>query len=170
MPAKDTIRIMDFEELYTVYFRKVYAFSLSLSGNSHTAEELTQETFFRVMKHPDSFRGNASIETYLCRIARNLYLSMLRKRKKELPDEETLNTFPDEKSLEGDFLKRETAGRLHRLLHGLEEPYKEVFTLRTLAELPFQEIAALFGKSDSWARVTYYRAKLKLQEKLNEEE
>ena len=170
MPAKETVRIMDFEELYTTYFRKVYAFSLSLTRSSHMAEEITQETFFRVMNHPDSFHGNASIETYLCRIARNLFLSNLRKRKKEYPDEEAFETLPSEKSMEGDLLRRETAQRLHKLLHQMEEPYKEVFTLRTWGELPFQEIAALFEKSESWARVTYYRAKLKIQERMNEEE
>lgn len=170
MPAKDTVRIMDFEELYTAYFRKVYAFSYSLTRNSHMAEEITQETFFRVMNHPDSFRGNAAIETYLCRIARNLYLSSLRKRKKEYPDADVLETLPSEKSMEGDLLQRETAQRLHRLLHRLDEPYKEVFTLRTMGELPFQEIAALFEKSESWARVTYYRAKLKIQEEMQKEE
>ena len=170
MPAKVTARIMDFEELYTIYFRKVYAFSLSLTRNSHMAEEITQETFFRVMNHPDSFQGNASIETYLCRIARNLFLSNLRKRKKEYLDEEAFEKLPSEKSMEGDFLQRETVQRLHKLLHQMEEPYKEVFTLRTWGELPFQEIAALFEKSESWARVTYYRAKLKIQERMNEEE
>lgn len=170
MPAKENVRIMDFEELYTTYFRKVYAFSLSLTRNAHAAEEITQETFFRVMNHPDSFQGNASIETYLCRIARNLFLSNLRKRKKEYPDEETLEKLPNEKTMEGELLQKETARRLYKLLHRLDEPYKEVFTLRTWAELPFQEIAALFGKSESWARVTYYRAKLKIQEKMTEEE
>lgn len=170
MPAKTTARIMDFDELYTAYFRKVYAFSLSLTRNSHMAEEITQETFFRVMNHPDSFQGNASIETYLCRIARNLFLTNLRKRKKEYPDEEAFEKLPSEKSIEGDLLQRETVQRLHRFLHQMEEPYKEVFTLRTWGELPFQEIAALFEKSESWARVAYYRAKLKIQERMNEEE
>ena len=53
---------------------------------------------------------------------------------------------------------------LHRLLHALPEPYKEVFSLRTLGELSFAQIGELFGKSESWARVTYHRAKLKLKE------
>ena len=63
----------------------------------------------------------------------------------------------------------DTARQLYLLLHRLEEPYKEVFTLRTLGELPFAQIGALFQKGDGWARVIYYRAKQKIQEMLQEE-
>ena len=61
---------------------------------------------------------------------------------------------------------RDMARRLHIRLHALEEPYKEVFSLRVFGELPFAEIAQLFGKSESWARVTYFRARQKLKEGL----
>jgi RNA polymerase sigma-70 factor (ECF subfamily) len=60
-----------------------------------------------------------------------------------------------------------SALEIHRCLHSLEEPYKEVFSLRTFGELPFLEIAELFGKTENWARVTYHRAKLKLKEALS---
>jgi RNA polymerase sigma-70 factor, ECF subfamily len=49
-------------------------------------------------------------------------------------------------------------------MHNLNEPYKEVFTLRVFGELPFSQIGELFGKTDSWARLIYYRTKKKLQE------
>ena len=60
--------------------------------------------------------------------------------------------------------------RLHRCLHALSEPYREVFMLRVFGELKYAQIAALFHKSESWAKVTYYRAKLELQTRLKEEE
>lgn len=60
------------------------------------------------------------------------------------------------------------AFRIHLVLHRLEEPYKEVFQLRVFGELSFSQIAAIFGKTESWARVTYHRAKLKIQERMDE--
>ena len=65
------------------------------------------------------------------------------------------------------FEKGKTTGRhIHQRLHALPEPYREVFTLRVFAELPYTQIGELFGKSENWARVTYYRAKQKIKEGL----
>ena len=136
---------MDFGTIYARYFRKVYTFVLSLSRSAHTAEEITQETFFRVLKKPDAFQGRSSVDTYLCGIAHNLYVSSLRKRGRQAP-EAMLETLPARTDVEGDFLSRDTAKRLHLFLHRLEEPYKEVFTLRVFGELPYAEIGALFEK------------------------
>lgn len=58
---------------------------------------------------------------------------------------------------------------IHRHLHILKEPYKEVFVLRVFAELSFADISEIFGKSESWARVTFYRAKNKLRERIDED-
>ena len=69
-------------------------------------------------------------------------------------------------NLEERLLTKESAFEIHRILHRLEEPYKEVFSLRTFGELPFKQIGALFGKTESWARVTYHRARLKIKEEL----
>ena len=57
---------------------------------------------------------------------------------------------------------------IHAHLHELSEPYKEVFTLRVFGELEYSQIAQLFGKTESWARVTYHRAKMKLIEAMKE--
>lgn len=159
---------MNFEEVYARYFRKVYSFALSLTRNAHTAEEITQETFYRVLKKPDAFEGRSSPDTYLCGIAHNLYVSSLRKQKRLAPDA-ALEGIPAQDNVEGGFLERDTAARLHVLLHRLDEPYKEVFTLRIFGELPYAEIGALFEKGENWARVTYYRAKQKLQQMLKED-
>lgn len=69
-------------------------------------------------------------------------------------------------SLEEKLSEKETAFRVHQILHWLEEPYKEVFSLRIFGELSFKQIAELFGKTESWARVTYHRAKIKIREEL----
>ena len=159
---------MDFEEIYNRYFRKVYAFAYSLSQDAHLAEEITQDTFFRALQHPDQFEGRASVDSYLCSIAHNRYISILRSRK-HLAPEEAPDTVPSGEDIEADYARKDAARRLHVRLHSLEEPYKEVFTLRVFGELPFAEIGSLFGKGEGWARVTYFRAKQKLQEKTKEE-
>ena len=71
-----------------------------------------------------------------------------------------------DENIEEQFAEKETAYAIHQILHRLKEPYKEVFWLRTFGELSFAQIGALFGKTESWARVTYYRAKIMIKEEL----
>lgn len=159
-------RALDFEEVYTREFPGVYKYLLALSGNPTLAEELTQETFYRAIQNSETFRGTCKLSVWLCQIGKNLYISQLRKERhfnsfssNELDQEQTAHLDPEES-----LLRRDTAMTIHRLLHALPEPYKEVFSLRILGELSFAQIGDLFGKSESWARVTYHRAKLKLKE------
>ena len=67
---------------------------------------------------------------------------------------------------ESQFWDSETAKAIHRVLHNMPEHYREVFWLRVFGELPYCQIAELFEKSESWARVTYHRAKIKIWEEL----
>lgn len=154
--------VPDFEEIYRAYFADVYRYILALSRDAQMAEEVTQETFVRALTAIDGFRGQCQIRVWLCQIARNQYLSLCRERKKfaEEPGE------TGDRGIEEGFADRETARQLHVLLHALPEPYKEVFSLRTFGELPFAQIGELFGKTESWARVTYFRARQKLKEAL----
>jgi len=162
---------VDIERIYEEHFVSVYRYVLSLSRNQHIAEEITQETFFKALKHAEQFRGECRLPVWLCQIAKNTYLGYLDKEKKLIPSEEMLTpTCSDEKGLEQGFVEKETARRLHQFIHDMDEPYKEVFSLRTFSELSFAEIGALFGKSESWARVTYHRAKLKLKEAMEDED
>ena len=150
----------DFEAVYRQYFADVYKYALALSRDEQTAEEVTQETFFKALTAIDSFRGDCQMRVWLCQIARNQYLTLCRERKKFTDAEPE----PGDSGIEEGFADREDARRLHVLLHSLPEPYKEVFSLRTFGELPFSQIGDLFGKTESWARVTYFRARQKLKE------
>ena len=150
----------DFEAVYRQYFADVYKYALALSRDEQTAEEVTQETFFKALTAIDSFRGDCQLRVWLCQIARNQYLTLCRERKKFTDAEPE----PGDSGIEEGFADREDARRLHILLHALPEPYKEVFSLRTFGELPFSQIGELFGKTESWARVTYFRARQKLKE------
>ena len=150
----------DFEEVYRLYFADVYKYALALTRDSAVAEEVTQETFFKALTAIDSFRGDCQLRVWLCQIARNQYMNLCRERKKFTETEAE----PGEVGIEDGFADRDAARRLHALLHALPEPYKEVFSLRTFGELPFAQIGELFQKTESWARVTYFRARQKLKE------
>ena len=153
----------EFEEVYRLYFRDVYRYCLALTRDEQIAEEVTQETFFKALKAIDKFDGKCRLYVWLCQIAKNTYLSMLQKKRtgEELPGE-----LSSGESLEEKLLTKESAFEIHQVLHALEEPYKEVFILHIYGDLKLKEIAALNGKSESWARVTYYRAKVLIREEV----
>ena len=159
---------MDFEEIYRRYFGDVYRYLLRLSGSETAAEDITSETFLRAMQALPRFRGDCDVRVWLCRIARNTYFSTRRdpdNQPMEEPGEERAGSAP---SPEEETLRREEGRRLRQLLHGLEEPYREVFLWRHYGDLSFREIGQLFGKSENWACVTYHRARGKLRKEWEE--
>lgn len=155
----------DFNEIYNFYFKDVYKYVLSLSKNESIAEEITQETFFKALRNIEKFDGKCKLYVWLCQIAKNSYFTSIKKENKYTTFSEVEDTV-DEVNIEQEFFSRDNALEIHKALHRLEEPYKEVFTLRVFGELSFQQIGILFEKTESWARVTYYRAKTKLKERL----
>ncbi len=154
----------DFEKIYAEYFSEVYKFALTLCRSPSLAEEITQESFFKALKSIDRFEGNCSLSSWLCQIVKNTYYSFAKKQGRQTDSLPQL--LPSPERLEDRFLDRESAQAIYQALHRLKEPYKEVFCLRCLGELSFAQIAALFDKSETWARVTYHRAKIKIQEEL----
>lgn len=161
---------MDVEALYTEYFHDIYLYLCSVSHNSDLAEELTQDTFFKAMKSANSFRGDCDVRVWLTQIAKNLYLTHCKKQNRftgeEIPESEPDRTVSVEEHLED----AQQAMRIHRILHGMKEPQKEVFSLRVFGELSFRQIGEIFGKTESWARVTFHRAKLMIIDALEESE
>ncbi|WP_373163886.1 RNA polymerase sigma factor [Agathobaculum sp. Marseille-P7918] len=155
--------MQDFEQVYRTYFTDVYRYVLSLCRNEGIAEEVTQQAFFKALQAIGGFRGECRLYVWLCQIAKNEYYTWLRKNRGGEPAEDCVE------NLEHKLLRRETAFAVHKALHALPEPYKEVFSLRLFGELPFAQIGQLFGKTESWARVTYHRARLKLKEELQDE-
>ena len=153
----------DFEEIYTEHFSAVYKYALSLCRDELLAEEVTQETFFKALRNIDQFKNQCKLYVWLCQIAKNTYYSHIKKKKRFATeiDSEVVDVSTD---IEGAFLDKEATKKLHVLLHNLDEPYKEVFTLRVFGELSYSQIGDLFGKRDSWARLIYYRAKKQLWE------
>ena len=160
---------MDIEKIYRTYFMKVYSYILSTVKNHDIAEEITQNTFLKAMTAKKQFLGNSSEYTWLCAIAKNQCIDYFREEEKKAPFPEDDSLAFDDEALDN-ITKKETSLKIHKFLHEMEEPYKEVFELRVFGELSFAEIAQVFGKTENWARVTYHRARLKLKERLNENE
>ena len=156
--------MQDFDKIYTEYFSQVYKFVLSLCRDPDLAEEITQESFFKALKNIDSFNGNCKIDTWLCQIARNTFYSYMRKHKGQV--DYPLEIIISDENIEEQFEDKETAYAIYKVLHKLPEPYKEIFWLRTFGELSFRQIGEIFNKTESWARVTYYRAKIMIKEEL----
>ena len=154
----------NFDEIYHLYFDDVYKYVLTLSRNETVAEEITQETFFKALKNINHFNGSCKIYVWLCQIAKNTYFTFYQKEKKN--SKKSVIEFEESYNFEVKLIGEEEAFVIHKVLHSIDEPYKEVFTLRTFGELSFNKIGELFGKTDVWARVTYYRAKIKIQEEL----
>ena len=153
---------MEFGDIYEKYFKDVYLFILAISKNADIAEEITQATFFKALKEIKNFKGNCSVKSWICQIAKNLYVDQMRKRKLcSLDEVKEAAAFTD---IEECMIDKNDAISIYKILHCLEEPYKEVFTLRVLGELSFKEIADIFSKNESWARVTYHRARIKIRE------
>ena len=158
----------DFEAIYVQHFDGVYKYVFSLCRNETMAEEITQETFYRAMEHIDKFEGKCKLYVWLCQIAKNTFLTYVKKQKRHVSETDIDLSKQIEPSFENEILDKETVWKLHKLLHELSDPYKEVFSLRVFGELPFSQIGELFGKSDSWARLIFYRAKKELRRDLDE--
>ena len=156
----------DMDSIYREYSGTVKAFLIRISGNTELAEELTQETFYQAIKSIHSFDGKSNLSTWLCSIARHLYYDYLRKQKPTVP---VTDTIPSPEDFTDRIENRDQAMHAHRVLHALEEPFREVFTLRTFCDLSHSQIAELFGKSESWSRVTYFRARQMLQKAIRED-
>ena len=153
----------DMREVYRQHARTVYKFLLAKTRDEHLAEELTQETFYQAVKSVDRFDGTCKVSVWLCQIAKHLWYQSLRKQKRETPlSPEDMPEAPGP-SAEERLLEQEGRMDLLRLVHGLPEPQREVVYLRAFGGLSFREIGDVCGKTETWARVTFYRSKEKLR-------
>lgn len=158
------------DDIYKNYAKELYRYIFNLCRNETLAEDIMQETMLNAVMSIDKFKGECSLKTYLCRIARNIWLNYAKRAEnKNIPIDDSLEFAADD-SVEEQLNNKMQSQAIHRVLHTLEEPYKEVFTLRVFAELKFNDIGNLFGESANWARVTFFRAKEKIIRQLEKEE
>lgn len=152
----------DMDEIYDKYARMVYKFLLARTGNCDLAEELTQETFYRAVYSLKTYDGTCRVSTWLCQIAKHVWMQELEKRKKYQADELPVDLIFEGAGAEETVLMAERKLALMKKLHQVKEPAREVMYLRIFGELSFGEIGEIMGQSETWARVTFYRGKKEL--------
>ena len=157
-------------EIYKENSKIVYGFLLSYTKDASLSEELTQETFLRAIKSIHKYNGKCKISVWLCQIAKHILFQEWEKRGK------TINVSYDENiQIKGDsteelVISNENKKSIYKIIQSLENPYKEVIYLRLTGDLRFKEISEILGKSENWARVTFYRGKSKLIRRLEDGE
>ena len=158
----------EFQKVYEEFARPVYRFLLSLTGSEDMAEELLAETFFQAFLHIDRFEGRCSLYTWLCQIGKNAWLKECRRNKRYSDVAfEDLALADKGQSAEEKAVNADTLNRIRKAIQKLEDTYRDVFVLHAIGEVSLKEIAAIYGKSESWARVTYFRAKNKIAEEVS---
>lgn len=153
----------EIEELYRQYYDVIFKYLMCLSKNKEIAEDLTQETFYKMIKKINTYKGKAKFSVWLCEIAKNTYYDELRKNKKISKNEEIDNIISDQ-NLETDYIEKEQKLKTYEKINQLDEITRRVLYLRINSELSFKEIGEILGKTENWARVTFYRGKQKIKE------
>lgn len=154
----------DIQKIYEEHAKTVYKFLLCITNDLELSEDLTQETFFYAIKEIDTFRGQCKISVWLCQIAKYLWYGYLRKEKVKFPID-SLNSVCDvTTNLENDVIDKMLKENVYEQINTLNIDTKKVILFRICGELSFKEIGELMGKSEVWARITFYRGKEKLKE------
>lgn len=157
--------MQDMEKIYKEYFAIVNKYLFCLTHNNDVAEELTQETFYKAVKKINTYREECKMSVWLCQIAKNVWYDSLRKNKKQVNiDDSELFNIEDMNKLEESIVLKEAKLSLYKKMQELDEKTREVIYLRITGELTFKEIGEILNKTETWARVTFYRGKNKLRE------
>lgn len=158
----------DMDQVYRQHAQTVYKFLLSQCHDADLAEELTQETFYQAVKSIGRFDGSCKLSTWLCQIARHLWYQHLEKHRAERTMTRPLAETPPEDDPAVPSAEEETSAQqghldLLRQIHDLPDPMREVVYLRAFGGLSFREIGDVLGKTENWARVTFFRGKERLR-------
>ena len=154
--------MLNLDSIYQEYADLVFKYLFSLCHDEHTAEELTQETFYQAVRSAKKYDGTCKVSTWLCQIAKHLWYREIDKRNRKGTSQLVEEIVSDEQSLEEKFSQKEDLMKIFRQVHVLDEVSKEIFFLRIMGDLSFREIGNIFEKNENWARVTFYRAKQKI--------
>lgn len=170
----------DMEKIYREYAQTVYRYLFSRTGDEGIAEEITQETFYQAVRNSSKFNGSCSVLTWLCAIAKNKLYEYYRKNNRELSinddtagvsersvaEQTQADRVQTVTSAEAEILASESRVELMRALRQLAPDVREVIYMRLFGELSFREIGEVVGRSENWARVTYYRGKERLRKNI----
>ena len=165
-----------FAEIVELYKDKIYHLGYRMLSNRHEAEDVVQETFLRVFKSLDRFDPNQKFSTWIYRIATNLCIDRLRKRKAtysldaDMNDQDGLDGYSlipsDDRTPESELMISETKQLIYDAIESLPAKYKSVMVLRYLQDLSLQEISDVLGMPVTTIKTRVHRGRDFLRKKL----
>ena len=158
------------EELYLIHFDRIYSYLHVSVGNRHDAEDLTTQTFLRMLESIGKFRfQSAPFSAWLFRIAHNLAMDHFRASKRWQPEEEVPEPEPDEStSAEAGALEAIGQKSMLDLIEDLSPEQQQVLTLKFVFNFANAEAATILGKSEGAIKSLQHRALVSLQKQLEE--
>lgn len=165
-----------FGEIVDLYKDKIFHLAYRMLNNRHEAEDIVQETFLRVHKNWSRYDDKQKFSTWIYRIATNLCIDRLRKRKPsfsldaERNDHEGLDGYTlipgDERTPESEYLLSETQAMIHQAIESLPAKYKSIVILRYLQEMSLQEIGDVLDMPVTTVKTRVHRGREFLRKKL----
>ena len=157
------------EKIYKDYYEIVYKYLLCLTHDKDIAEELSQETFYKMIKNIDKFEGKSKLSSWLFEIAKNLWYDEVRKKKRNIFVSNEECDIESNENIEEKYIEKEESKKVLDRIESLDKLTQRVIYLRLNFDLSFKEIGTILGKSEVWARVTFYRGKQKVKEEMDNE-
>lgn len=151
------------EELYEKHGPYLYKYLLRLSGDPDLSEDLVQESFYQIIKSIDRYDASCHITTWMCQIAKHMYLREVTKRKKRPLSIVVDDDRPDKTDIERAYISREQADEIMNIINRLPEEERVLVSLRLFDDMAFKTIGQILGKSENWTRVTFFRIKKKIR-------
>lgn len=154
----------EFELIYKELYHDINNYFYYLYGDKDIAAELTQETFYKVLISLHTFSEKCSLKTWVFSIAKHTHYQFLKQKSK--------SEFKNPYGNEGQSFTSQSDTKIivHTALSQLKEPYKQVLILHLINDLNFKQIAYLIGKTENWAKVTFFRGKIMLKELIDKED
>ena len=156
------------EELYLIHFDRIYSYLHVTVGNRHDAEDLTTQTFLKMLESIGKFRwGSAPFSAWLFRIAHNLAMDHFRASRRWQPEEEVPEPEPDEStSAEAGALDSIGRKSMLALIDDLSGEQQQVLTLKFVFGFSNGEAATILGKTEGAVKSLQHRALVTLHKKL----
>jgi RNA polymerase sigma-70 factor (ECF subfamily) len=156
-----------FEELVRRHQGRAYAIAYRLLGNREDAQEVAQEAFARAYFRLGQFRGAAQFRTWLYRILVNLATDLLRRRRREVPQEDAVLELVSSAENPGEDLDRQALRQnITKAIQALPPDLRTVILLRELEGLPYAEIAQVIGRPVGTVMSRLFHARRRLQQSL----
>jgi len=152
------------EELYLEHFDRIYSYLHMTVGNRHDAEDLTTQTFLRMLESIGKFRwGTAPFSAWLFRIAHNLAMDHFRSRRRWQPEEEVPEPDQAEPSAEEAALQVLSSENMFDLIEQLSDEQRQVLILKFVFDFSNLEAATVLDKTEGAVKSLQHRALASLQ-------